>query len=564
MPKTMIEFKNVSFQYQSQSEPTLKNISFTINEGEKVLLVGPSGSGKSTIAHLINGISPENIPGNLTGDIIINGQSATEMSLFDKSLQVSTLLQNSNNQFVGLTVAEDIAFSMENDGYNQSEMHQKVEKWAQQLGVHSLLSQAPNHLSGGQKQRTGLAGLLVDEAPILLLDEPLAALDPLAGQSSLTLLDQLHQQLNNTMIIVEHRLEDVLNDDVDRIILINDGMLAGIYTPETLLKKSLLSKYGLRPPMYIEALQDVGIDLNTLENIADVKRVTGPTVATQLKLVTPFDNKQHVSSFTTPQLMLKDVGFSYPRKTIFQHLQLTINKGDMVAVVGPNGVGKTTLSHLITGFLNPEHGDIQLNGHSLLQQSVKERADSIGYIMQDPDKMISQVQIYDEVALGLRLRHVNENKIKQEVLATLRICGLYEYRNWPIAALSYGQKKRLTIASILVLKPQILILDEPTAGQDYAHYTEIMQFLRRLNKDQQITMLFITHDMHLMNEYANRVLVLGHQGILMDATPAAVLEHDDILQQAHLKKTSLSILAQRFHLDYQQLVDYVIEKGGCN
>ncbi|MCL0312452.1 ABC transporter ATP-binding protein [Apilactobacillus sp. TMW 2.2459] len=562
--KSIIEFRNVTFQYNSQSEPTLKNINLNIKSGEKVLIVGPSGSGKSTLGNLINGIIPRNVKGSLQGDILIDGKNIQSMSLFDLSLKVGTLLQNSNDQFVGLTVAEDIAFGMENDCVNNAEMKTKVNQWADYLDIKNLLQQAPNQLSGGQKQRTGLAGIMVDEAPILLLDEPLAALDPAAGFSSIKLVDDIHQQLHNTVLIIEHRIEEVLNQSVDKVILMNDGEIVGIFKPDNLLKENILQKYGLRNPLYLDLLKSAGVDIQKLEHIASASLVNGNGMLPKLQLANQQRIPNAIKNDQNPILKIQHLNFSYNQKTIFKNLNLSVNHGDMLALVGKNGVGKSTLSKLIAGFIKPHSGSIFLNGDSLDGVTIKERADKIGYIMQDPDKMISKVMIKDEIALGLQLRGFDADYIDQKVTEVLKVCHLYEFRNWPISALSYGQKKRLTIASILALDPQLLILDEPTAGQDYYHYTEIMQFLQDLNQKHHITMIFVTHDMYLMTEYANRAVVLGNYGILKDDYPEAILDDDEIVLAAHLKSTSISTLARRFNLSADRLTHYLISKESNN
>ncbi|MFD1440999.1 ABC transporter ATP-binding protein [Lacticaseibacillus hegangensis] len=550
MSKPAIIFDHVTYQYDSQAEPTLHDINLTINQGEKVLIIGPSGSGKSTLGNLINGLIPHAIPGKITGQVTVMGQDVENSSLFDLSLHVGTVLQDPDSQFVGLTAAEDIAFAMENDATPQAEMKTRVRQWATTLGIKDQLGQSPQALSGGQKQRTAMAGVLVDEGDVLLFDEPLAALDPATGKQSIELIDDLHRRLGITVVIIEHRLEEVLAQPVDRVIVMQDGRIIANETPEALLKTPLLREIGLREPLYLEALDLAGIDFNDTTGITSVNTIEAPNLKQKLSDWLTGEPAHQKPAGLKPLLAIKDLTFGYPKgPKLFDHFDLTINRGDMLALVGENGVGKTTLSQLITGFVKPDAGTMTFAGADLATQSVKERADQIGYIMQDPNQMISKIKIFDEVALGLTLRGVDEATIKAKVEDALKICGLYPFRNWPISALSFGQKKRVTIASILTLSPQLLILDEPTAGQDWRHYTAMMRFLEKLNRDSGITMLLITHDMHLMLEYATRTVVLGHSGILLDAEPAKVLTEPAIIKQARLAETSLYTLAKRMDMD---------------
>lgn len=542
--EAVIEFKDYSFKYRSQVEPTLQDINLSIYPGEKVLIVGPSGSGKSTLAHCINGLVPFSFTGESTGSLKIKGQDPKELGIFGLSKLVGTVLQDTDGQFIGLTVAEDIAFSMENDCISQQEMFDRVDKVAETVDLTDFLDHAPNALSGGQKQRVSMAGVIVDDVDILLFDEPLANLDPATGKRAIDLIDRIHKEKKTTILIIEHRLEDVLYRDVDRIIVVGDGRIVADVRPAELLAGEILKEQGIREPLYITALKYAGCQINEADLPQHIEtmnlspyRENVQNWYGKVKLTKKIQDRE-------PALEIKDLSFAYtPGQPVLSHIDFSIAKGEMVALVGKNGAGKSTLASLICGFMELDEGSIYLNGEDLSGYSIKERGEKIGLVMQSPNQMISKPMIFDETALGLRVRGVPEEEVKERVYETLKICGLYPFRNWPVSALSFGQKKRVTIASILVMNPEVLILDEPTAGQDFRHYTEIMEFLRKIHEELGITIIMITHDMHLMLEYTDRAIVIADGKMLADDTPAHILTDEEISDRAYLKKTSLYDLA---------------------
>lgn len=550
MTEAIITFKDFSFKYDSQAEPTLKNINLNINKGEKILIAGPSGSGKSTIGRCINGLIPNIDSGDITGKCIINGKNITETSLFDLSFTTSTILQDADSQFIGLTVGEDIAFALENDCQPQNKIRQTVHRWADELEIGKLLKQSPQNLSGGQKQIVALAGVLVDESPVLLFDEPLANLDPASGMKTMSLIDQIQKRLNATVIIIEHRLEEVLSQPIDRIILIDDGQIVANKTPNELLHENKLENIGIRSPLYLKALEKANIDIEQIPDISSVDKLPDNSIISEKLKEWEQKNTLKINSIEPkPLLELKDVGHRYNKMQVnpLHDVNTTINQGDFISIVGQNGAGKTTLCRIICGFISNE-GRILLNGEDISNLSIKERSEKIGYVMQDPNQMISQKMIFDEVALGLRLRGYSKKDIKDKAYQALKICGLYPYRNWPISALSFGQKKRVTIASILVLEPELIILDEPTAGQDWKTYTEIMSFLKKLN-EQGKTIMIITHDMYLMMEYTNRSLAFANGELIADTDPIKLLTVKNLVKKAALKRTSLYDLAKKYNLN---------------
>ncbi len=553
-----ISFNQFTFQYDAQAEATLKDISFDIAKGEKVLILGPSGSGKSTLAQCLNGIIPNIHKGQAQGQVRIDGQDIFKQSIYDKSQLVSTVLQDPDGQFIGLTVAEDLAFALENDCANQSEMKDKVTLWAERLDLTSLLNHRPQDLSGGQKQRVSLAGVLIDESPILLFDEPLANLDPKSGQETIDLIDKIHKEVGATTIIIEHRLEDVLYRPVDRILLVNDGELLFNGSPDELLSSTLLLENGIREPLYVTVLRQLGFDTRSAQNLSQLDALDLSDLALPDRVL-----KDKRDSSSDSILKVEGLSVSYgDNPAIIEDLSFSLKKGERLAIVGKNGAGKSTLAKALCGFV-PSQGKLTYKGQDISQDSIAERSERIGFVLQNPNQMISQTMIFDEVALGLRLRGIEEAEVEDRVHEVLKTCGLYSFRKWPISALSFGQKKRVTIASILVLKPEIIILDEPTAGQDYKTYTDIMNFLDSLQK-QGHTIVMITHDMQLMLEYSDRCLVMVDGQIVADDNPVAILNQKSLLESANLKQTSLYTLGQKLSSDPVEVTQYYIEKGGPN
>ena len=553
-----ISFNQFTFQYDAQAEATLKDISFDIAKGEKVLILGPSGSGKSTLAQCLNGIIPNIHKGQAQGQVRIDGQDIFKQSIYDKSQLVSTVLQDPDGQFIGLTVAEDLAFALENDCADQSEMKDKVALWAERLDLTSLLNHRPQDLSGGQKQRVSLAGVLIDESPILLFDEPLANLDPKSGQETIDLIDKIHKEEGATTIIIEHRLEDVLYRPVDRILLVNDGTLLFNGSPDELLSSTLLLENGIREPLYVTVLRQLGFDTRSAQNLSQLDALDLSDLVLPDRVL-----KDKRDSSSDSILKVEGLSVSYgDNPAIIEDMSFSLKKGERLAIVGKNGAGKSTLAKALCGFV-PSQGKLTYEGQDISQDSIAERSERIGFVLQNPNQMISQTMIFDEVALGLRLRGIEETEVEERVHEVLKTCGLYSFRKWPISALSFGQKKRVTIASILVLKPEIIILDEPTAGQDYKTYTDIMNFLDSLQK-QGHTIVMITHDMQLMLEYSDRCLVVVEGKVIADDKPVTILNQKDLLESANLKQTSLYTLGQKLSSDPVEVTQYYIEKGGPN
>ena len=551
----MISFKNFSFKYNNVVDKTLKNIDLTINKGEKVLIVGPSGSGKSTLSHCINGLIPFSYNGEIEGELIIDNIKPYEESLSDVSKKVGTILQDQDSQFIGLSVGEDVAFNFENNAMPLKEMKVKVIDALELVNMVDFINHSPYELSGGQKQRVSLAGVLGSDAEVLLFDEPLANLDPASGKEIMQLINDIHEKTNKTIIIVEHRIEDVLEQPFDKVIVVNKGEVQGFGTPDEILKSDLLKNNGLREPLYLEAMKLAGCDISKSENLKDLTNIDEKNKEV---LKNWFNNETSNKDSIIKEekiLEVKNLAFSHDGiKNTINDVSFHLNKGEILAVLGNNGAGKSTLCRLITGILKPQKGSIFLNNQCIDSWSIKQKGSAIGYVMQNPNQMISQHMIKDEIALGLKCRNFDKKYIDEKVEEVLKICGLYPYRNWPVQALSYGQKKRVTIASILAINPDVIILDEPTAGQDFKHYTEFMEFIKELS-NKGISIIMVTHDMQLTLEYCDRAVVLSGGEKIADDKPANILTNDEIIKKANLKETSLSTLAKT--IDIANTNDFV-------
>lgn len=540
MKNKLIEFTNFSFKYNSQKDYTLKNINLTIYEGEKILILGESGCGKSTLCNALNGLVPFFYDGKIEGSLKINGKQTKEMSIFEISKMVGTVLQDPDNQFIGLTTAEDIAFKLENLCVTNEAMKEKVMEVSTLVEMENFLNSNPHSLSGGQKQRVTLGGAIIDDINILLFDEPLASLDPKTSENIINLIDSITRKTNKTVIIVEHRLEEVLKLNLDRIILLNNGEICFDGEPNKLLCSSLLKKCGIREPIYLTSLRYAGVEI--FENL-NPQSITLLNLNDSLKNFKDFySNLEFNSQFQNnknPILKCQNINFSYDgNKKILNDVSFEVYENELLCIVGKNGAGKSTISKIMCGFLKNVDGKIFFGDEDISNYSIFQRSKLIGYVMQNPNQMISHTMVFDEIAFALRNSNFSENEINEKVNEVLKICNLYEMRNWPISALSFGQKRRVTIASILVMNPKIIILDEPTAGQDFKNYSQIMEFIKSLTH-HGITAIMITHDMYLLLEYADRCIVLSNGEKIGDDLPSKILSNNEITKRANLKQTSL-------------------------
>lgn len=551
MADSALQFDNVTFRYETQAEPTLKNINFTISTGSKTLVLGPSGSGKSTLISLINALVTEE-NGNLSGRVLINGVDQAGKDPFDRSLLVGTILQDTDRQFVGLTVAEDIAFVLENEGEPLAKLRQAVKDVAERFGLTELLPLGPNVLSGGQKQRVALAGVLVGDSPILVLDEPLASLDPKAGQSLLETIDQLHRE-GITIIMVEHRIDEVLRHGVDQVLVLEDGELVFDGSANDLLVQPDFHDWQLAQPAYVSLIEKSGYALDDLTDIANIAKVDGPELTVKLSdFLETQPAATAAENFGSTALEATGIAYRYGNRQILTDVDFSVQKKEWLALIGENGSGKSTLARLLAGFLPLQKGLVKADDKDekaveLNDLPLAEHAQYVGYVSQNPNEMLIGLSVFEEVAAGLRLRDVSEEVIDEKVLAALKEANLYPYRNWPSQALSFGQKRRLSVLAVAILEPSVLILDEPTAGQDDISAKGLLTYLQSL-RDKGLALVTVTHDMALIENWADRVASLVNGQLTRQISPKTLFESAGLLSETSLIQPSDQVLLERLGL----------------
>jgi len=503
---------NVSFRYREREELAIKDISLQLEAGEVLLIAGSSGCGKTTLARVINGLIPRSYKGELTGQVLIHGQDTTGMSLARISQNVGTVLQDPERQILGTKVINEVAFGLENAGLPRKEIIDRAEGSMEYLRIADLRDRETFNLSGGEKQKVALAGVLAMEPSLLLLDEPLASLDPASALDALGLMREL-ADAGIAVLIVEHRVEDVLKISPDRMLFMVDGEV--VYEGSAAGVAQSVDYHEVKLPARI-------VMERAAEDPPPVKIEFLPGKA-------PGDD---------PLVRFEKVSFFYEEgHDVLQDIDLTINAGDIIAILGPNGAGKTTLVKHAIGLLKPKSGNVFVEGKDTHNLSVAEIASTLGYVFQSPSHMLFAPSVRDELTFGpSNLGHPIE-EIEKEVQTSIDIMNLSGMEENPPLALSFGQQKRVSIAAILAMGSKILVMDEPTAGQDYKNYMDFMDSILQLPSFESI--LFITHDVDLAVVYANRVILLNEGRLVGDGKPQEVLSDYEHLQSWRLVPTSL-------------------------
>ncbi len=507
-----VRIENLSFRYRSRQDLAIKNINLTVDQPQVVLIAGASGCGKTTLARCINGLIPRSYKGELKGEIYLQGQNIALLPLARISQLVGTVLQDPERQILGSIVMNEVAFGLENLGLDRDEIRHRVDDALARLKITHLRERQTHYLSGGEKQKVALAGVLAMQPGILLLDEPLASLDPASAQEALEVIRGLADE-GMTVLMVEHRVEDVLRIRPERVLFMKDGEVRYDGSPENLVEQVDYREVKLPAPMILElAARDV------------------PPPSLEIL--------PGVSGDPKPLVQFKDVAFGYESgPEVLHDINLDIRRGDVIAVLGPNGAGKTTLVKHAIGLLKPKRGQVLINGEDTRHLSVAQIASVLGYVFQSPSHMLFAPTVYDELAFGpTNLKH-NPEEIRKEVTQAVETVNLKGYEQTPPLSMSFGQQKRVSIAAILAMRSRILVMDEPTAGQDYKNYLSFMDSILEMPGFEAI--LFITHDIDMAVIYANRVLMVNQGTIVADGPPPEVLTDMERLRQCRLLPTSL-------------------------
>jgi energy-coupling factor transporter ATP-binding protein EcfA2 len=512
-PDPNLVVEGLAFRYRDRDRPAIKDITFELERGQLMLVAGSSGCGKTTLIRAVNGLVPRSYKGELTGQIRVAGQDISELSLAQISHHVGTLLQDPERQILGSRVLNEVAFGLENLGLPRAEIRERAESALARLAISNLADRETHLLSGGEKQKVAMAGVLAMEPSLLLLDEPLASLDPASAHEALRMIRALVDD-GISVLLVEHRVEDVLGISPDRVMYMQAGRIQFLGHTDALVDHLDHHEVKLPAPMVIEQ--------SAAEPPLPPFR---PAVAS-------------ASPTAQPILQFVDVGFGYDEgPEVLHDINLEVTPGEIIALLGPNGAGKTTLVKHAIGLLKPRSGQVKIDGKDSSQLTIAQIASHLGYVFQSPSHMLFAPTVGEELAFGPRnLKHAAD-QIQQEVAYAIDVMNLSGMAEDPPLALSFGQQKRVSIAAILAMKSRILVMDEPTAGQDYKNYMGFMDSILQTPGFEAI--LFITHDVDLALVYANRVLLMADGRIAADGRPEEVLKDFDLIQQSNLVPTSL-------------------------
>ena len=544
MSDPIINVQDLNFVYEGSKRRAIADISFTVNKGEFLVITGPTGAGKSTLCQCLNGIIPNFTSGVMTGKVEVCGMNTREHPVYEMAPHVGMVFQDADSQLFGMTVEEDIVFGPSNLGYNYEECMERIEKALKDLRIEHLRERKPQELSGGQKQSVAVGGVYAMLPEVIIFDEPTSMLDPWGKRNIFSIIKDINKKYGITIVLVEHEMNHIAAF-ADRVAVMDKGriVLQGT-TQEVFAQTERLAELGMNVPHAV----DLGLKL-----VADGTLPSVPMSAdAMIEALKDFPVKGEARKTAAkaepvsadPVIKAENLVFSYLGDgRQLDDVSVSFDKGDFVAVIGQNGAGKTTLMRSIIGLLKPQSGTITVNGENISARTVAELSASVGYVFQNPDEQIFTDSVLDELKFGpqnLGRDPKLSDVLVEEVLSEV---GLEHYRNtWP-KYLSKGERQRLTMGAIITMDPDVIIVDEPTTGQDWRETLWIMELLKKMN-DRGKTILIITHNMEIVNRYCKRVLVMQGGHILLDGTPEEVFTHSDMLSEARVEPTDIMKISQ--------------------
>ncbi|MBU7042624.1 MAG: energy-coupling factor ABC transporter ATP-binding protein [Theionarchaea archaeon] len=561
----MIEARDISFRYGAGSHTVLNRVNVTIREHDFIAVLGPSGSGKSTLCLTLNGIIPQSIPGTLTGEITVDGLSTAHHQVYELADKVGIVLQNPESQLFAMSIEEELAFGPENLGLPREEIQERIEEVLSLIGIPDR-NRFPFSLSGGEKQRLAIASMLTMRPSYLVLDEPTSQLDPRGKEEVFSMLCGLHAQ-GMAIVLIEHDTEHVATHAHSVVVLKNGRVLMSGSPKKIFSDVQKMKALGIQVPEVAEftyelhqrgLIDDVCITLEEALNNASLSRICAALPP----------REEHISSLSQseeepPLIDIRNLSFKYEDTPVLTDISLRIREGEIVAVVGQNGSGKTTLVKHFNGLLRPCSGDIYIDGNQVSEKSVAEMARTVGYVFQNPNHQIFADTVFDEVEFGLINLGVPQSERTQQIYHVLKETGLYRYKDHHPTSLSGGEKQRLAIASVLVMNPKILILDEPTTGLDLKSSRSIIELVKTLHS-QNRTVILITHDMRLVAEMAQRIIILKQGKIVADSTTREIFSDEALLHDNYLEAPQITRLSRLLGCGVCLSVPELLQKVGVD
>jgi energy-coupling factor transport system ATP-binding protein len=546
-----VDLRNISYAYEGETEDVLRNVSLTVRDGEFVLILGPSGCGKSTLLQLLNGTIPHTLRGRLEGEASVCGKPILSTKVASFATEVGMVFQDPEAQIINTRVRDEVCFGLENLCRPAAEILERQREALDFVGLDGFGDRSIFDLSGGQKQRVSIAAVLAARPRLLVLDEPTANLDPAGMAEIFAVLERLNREAGTTIVMVEHRVDE-LADRVSRVLMMDRGSIVFDGTPREAFSQRRVahSEENAAVPSsawfpqaceFALALGDrmgrpvdaTGMPLSVSEAVAFADRCIGTATATSQP---PAPLLTRPSTANDPAfLRVNRLSFFYEKKLpILSDIGFDVGRGEMIALCGRNGSGKTTLARLLMHINAPPRGTIWLEGRDVFDLSAREISSEIGYVFQNPDHQFVTDRVWDEIAYGLKVRNYADNAIAERVGEVLDIVDLTRYRDRSPFSLSLGERRRLSVATMLVLEPHLLVLDEPTIGQDHERAQQLMGLMARLRERYRTSILMITHDVRLVAEWADRALVISGGRLLFDGSPQAMFADDALIADAGL------------------------------